>query len=279
MKDFKNKNCLITGAASGIGKSTAIAMGILGVKLFLTDINQNGLEETSQFIKNNGGTVCKYKAFNITDYNQVKSFADEIHKEFGAMDIIMNIAGISTWGAVEILELENWQKVINVDLWGPIYIMETFLKKTIQERKEGHLVNVASAAGVFGLPWHSPYSAAKAGLIGISEVLRFDLQAQNIGVTLVCPGAVETPLKHSVEIIGVDRSAPEVKKIEKQFSERAISPDKVAEQIISAIVKNKYLVFTSLDMKALWWFKRKMAPIYRLIMRRLQRLVAIAKKK
>jgi len=277
MKDFKNKKCLITGAASGIGRSMAISMGLLEADLFLTDINQQGLEETVQIIKENGGTVSMYKAFDIADYDQVKQFANEVHSKFGAMEIIMNIAGISTWGGVEILEHQHWAKMINVDLWGPIHIMETFLKKTIQEGKEGHLVNVSSAAGLFGLPWHSPYSAAKAGLVGISEVLRFDLERQNIGVTLVCPGAVETPLKQTVEIVGVDRSSPEAKEIEKKFSDKTVSPDHVADLIIKAIINKKYLVFTSFDMKALWWFKRKLAPLYRLVMRRLQRLVTKAR--
>ena len=210
IKNMKNKNCFITGAASGIGRSTALAMGRLGVNLFLTDLNAENLDETCEMIKEDGGTVSKHRALDISNYDEVKQFAEDIHTEFGSMNIIMNIAGISIWGRVEILEHKHWEKVINVDLWGPIHIIECFLKKTIQDGKEGHLVNVASVAGLFGLPWHSPYSAAKAGLVGISEVLRFDLKPQNIGVTLVCPGAVETPLKHTVEIIGIDNENPEV---------------------------------------------------------------------
>ncbi|TFF93061.1 MAG: SDR family NAD(P)-dependent oxidoreductase, partial [Promethearchaeota archaeon] len=137
----------------------------------------------------------------------------------------------------------------------------------------GHLVNVSSAAGLFGFPIHSPYSAAKAGLVGISEVLRFDLERYNIGVTLVCPGAVETPLKNTVEIIGLDKSSPAAMDLQAEFSERAIPPEKVAKQIIHAIKKNKFLVLTSSDMKALYWLKRKFAPLYRFIMRKLNKLV------
>ncbi len=146
----------------------------------------------------------------------------------------------------------------------------------IQDGKKGHLVNVASAAGLFGFPWHSPYSAAKAGLVGISEVLRFDLESQGIGVTLVCPGAVDTPLKNTVEVIGVDMENPTVKDLKAQFSDRAILPEKVADQIITAIKKNRYLVLTSPDMRALYWFKNKIPPIYRMIMRKLQKLVTKA---
>lgn len=270
---FVNKKCLITGAASGIGRATAIKMSELGARLCLTDINSNGLKEINDVIIKRGGKVINFKALDITNYDLVKAWAAEIHKKFGAMDIIMNIAGISLWGEVHFLEHEHWQKCINVDLWGPIHIMECFLKETIKAGKGGHLVNVSSAAGLFGLPIHSPYSAAKAGLVGISEVLRFDLERYNIGVTLVCPGAVETPLKNTVEFIGIDLSNPAVEGLKAQFSDRAISPEKVANQIISAIKKKKFLVLTSFDMKALYWFKRKMAPVYRLIMRKLNTLL------
>ncbi|MHA1148292.1 MAG: SDR family oxidoreductase [Promethearchaeota archaeon] len=273
IKDFKGKKCIITGAASGIGRSTAIKMAKLGVNLFLTDINASGLEEVSQIIRDSGGLVSYYKPLDISKFEDVKKFANEIHSKFGSMDIIMNIAGISIWGEITNLEHKHWERCINIDLWGPIHVIECFLKETINAGKGGHLVNVSSAAGLFGLPIHSPYSAAKAGLVGISEVLRFDLKRHKIGITLVCPGAVETPLKNTVEIIGVDKDNPAAKEIKSQFSERAITPENVADQIIKAIKKNKFLILTSFDMRAIYWFKRKCNPIYRLIMRKLNKLV------
>ena len=273
IKEFRGKKCVITGAASGIGRATAIKVAKLGMNLFLTDINAAGLEGVSEEIEKSGGVVSKYKALDVSNYEAVKSFAEEIHNEFGAMDIIMNIAGISLWGEIQNLEHQHWQKCINIDLWGPIHIMECFLKETIKAGRGGHLVNVSSSAGLFGLPIHSPYSAAKAGLVGISEVIRFDLERYNIGVTLVCPGAVKTPLVNTVEIIGIDRTDPGAIEIQDKFLERAITPEKVAEQIIKAINKNKYLILTSIDMKALYWLKRKMAPLYRFIMHKLNKML------
>ncbi|HME53935.1 MAG TPA: SDR family oxidoreductase [Candidatus Lokiarchaeia archaeon] len=275
IKNFDGLKCLITGAASGIGRSTALKMGELGANLYLTDRNASGLIETCNVIKENGGTVDAFKALDISNYDEVTAFADDIHKNQGSMDIIMNIAGISIWGSVEVLEHQHWERVINVDLWGPIHVIECFLKKMILDGKKGHLVNVASAAGLFGFPWHSPYSAAKAGLVGISEVLRFDLESKGIGVTLVCPGAVETPLMNTVEIAGIDNESPEVKKVKDFFLAHAIAPEKVADLIIKSIKKNKYLVLTSLDMKALYWFKNKIPSIYNLELRHLQKLTTL----
>ncbi len=94
---------------------------------------------------------------------------------------------------------------------GPISVLECFVPPMIEARRGGHVVNVASVAGLFGLPWHAPYSAAKFGLRGVSEVLRFDLRKNRIGVSLVCPGAVKTPLVGTVDIVGVDRDSPKMR--------------------------------------------------------------------
>lgn len=262
MKSFKNKKCLLTGAASGIGKSTAIAIAKLGAELVLTDINEKGLEEVSRTITESGGKVLKCKAFDVSKYDEVKAFADEVHREFNAMDVVMNIAGTSTWGEVEDLQHVHWAKMINIDLWGPIHVIECFMPQMVRAGKGGHLLNVSSAAGLVALPLHVAYSAAKFGLRGISEVLRLDLKKHNIGVSVVCPGAVLTPLINTVEIVGIDRNAPKAKEFQDQFMARAVTPEKVAELIVKGIKKNKFLIITSPDIKALYYLKRRIHPLY-----------------
>lgn len=282
MKKFIGKKCFITGAASGIGRATAIDMSKLRAELFLTDINEKGLEKTVQIITDQGGKVNMYKAIDISNYEAVRSFADEIHSEFGAMDIIMNIAGISIWGQIEDLKHEHWQKVINVDLWGVIHGIECFLSEMIRAGKGGHMITISSSAGLFGLPWHAPYSAAKWGIIGINEVLRYDLRKHNIDITVVCPGAVETPLKETVEIIGIDTSDPEVNEkvgeLRAKFSEHAVTPERVSELIIKkGLKKKKYMVLTSIDMKVLLWSKKHFSPLYNFIMKKLNKMVSDVK--
>ena len=113
-------------------------------------------------------------------------------------------------------------RTIDIDLIGPISVIEAFVPPMIEARRGGHLVNVSSAAGLLGLPWHAPYSAAKFGLRGVSEVLRFDLRRHRIGVSLVCPGGVDTPLVGTVNIVGVDRDAPALKKMTGRFQSHAV---------------------------------------------------------
>ena len=144
-------------------------------------------------------------------------------------------------------------------------------------RAAGGRVSYTRAAGLLGLPWHAPYSAAKFGLRGVSEVLRFDLRPHRIGVSLVCPGGVKTPLVGTVEIVGIDNDDPEVRKMKRRFERHAVSPEHVAEKILAGIERNRYLVFTSADIRLAFWLQRWFPPAYEAIMRALnRRLVAVA---
>jgi NAD(P)-dependent dehydrogenase (short-subunit alcohol dehydrogenase family) len=271
IKDLAGKRCLITGAASGIGRATAIAVASHGAELFLTDRDGEGLEKVAAEIRAAGGTVTYFGAADIADHEALVAFAVEAHKLAPSMDVVMNIAGISTWGKIEQLEHEHWRRTIDIDLMGPISVLECFVPPMIEARRGGHVVNVSSVAGLFGLPWHAPYSAAKFGLRGVSEVLRFDLRKNRIGVSLVCPGAVKTPLVGTVDIVGVDRGNPKMRKLVALFERRAVTPESVAEKIIEAIERNRYMVFTSPDGRILHWFQRKFSPPYTLIMRVMNR--------
>ncbi len=273
MKDLRGKRCFITGAASGIGRETAIAAAGKGADLFLTDVQAEALEGVAEGIRRSGGTVSYSKAADITDHAAIVAMAAEIHDAHGSMDVVMNIAGISTWGRIEQLEHSDWQRTIDVDLIGPISVLECFVPPMIAARRGGHIVNVSSAAGLFGLPWHAPYSAAKFGLRGVSEVLRFDLRRHRIGVTLVCPGAVKTPLagttaeEGTVKIVGIDRSDPAAKKFFERFLRHAATPEQVAENILTGLEKNRYLVYTSTETRILHWFQRVFPPPYEWVMR------------
>ncbi|PTL58543.1 SDR family oxidoreductase [Paraconexibacter algicola] len=266
-KSVSGKQCLITGAASGIGRATAIATARRGGILFLTDVQGDRLDEVVAEIRAAGGTVAFAQAADIADHDAVVAMAAAIHAEHGAMDVVMNVAGISIWGSVETLTHEQWRRVIDIDLMGPIHVIETFVPPMIAADRGGHLVNVSSAAGLLGLPWHAAYSAAKFGLRGVSEVLRFDLRRHGIGVSLVVPGGVDTPLVQTVEIAGIDRENPAIQKMVGRFRRHARTPEQVAESILVGIEKDRYLVHTSPDIRLGYLAQRVFPPGYALAMR------------
>jgi NAD(P)-dependent dehydrogenase (short-subunit alcohol dehydrogenase family) len=265
---LQGKKCFITGAASGIGRATALAAAARGAEVLLTDINGDGLEGAVAAVRALGGKVLAHRALDVADFDAVRAFADEIHASFGSLDVVMNVAGISVWGTVEDLEHKHWRKAVEVDLMGPIHVIESFVPRMIRAGKGGTLVNVSSAAGLFGLPAHAAYSAAKFGLRGISEVLRFDLEPHGIHVCLVCPGAVNTGLVETVELVGVDLAKADLPRLRKDFLRRSVTSEVAAAAIIRGIERREYLVFTSRDVKIGYFFQTKFPFLYERAMRR-----------
>ncbi|HUL99641.1 MAG TPA: SDR family oxidoreductase [Mycobacterium sp.] len=265
---FAGKRVFLTGAASGIGRATALKLAAQGAELYLTDRDAEGLETTVADARALGGTVAEHRALDIADYDEVARFAADIHTSHPSMDIVMNIAGVSAWGTVERLTHTQWSSMVSINLMGPIHVIETFLPPMVAAGRGGHLVNVSSAAGLVALPWHAAYSASKFGLRGLSEVLRFDLARHRIGVSVVVPGAVNTPLVQTVDIAGVDRENPRVQRLVNRFTGHAVAPEVVADKIIAGVRKNRFLIYTSNDIRALYAFKRVAWWPYSIAMRR-----------
>ena len=254
--EFRGTRALVTGAASGIGRAVALRLAREGAQLYLTDVNADGLAETVALARAAGADVAEHRALDITDYDAVAEFAADIHDRHPAMDVVLNIAGISAWGTVDRLSHHHWRSMVEVNLMGPIHVIQNFIPPMISAGSGGRLVNVSSAAGLVALPWHAAYSASKFGLRGLSEVLRFDLARHRIGVSLVVPGAVDTPLVQTVHIAGVDRDDPGVQRWVRRFSGHAVTPDKAAEKILAGVARNRFLIYTSRDIQALYAFKR-----------------------
>jgi NAD(P)-dependent dehydrogenase (short-subunit alcohol dehydrogenase family) len=261
---LQDRLCLVTGAGSGIGRATALAAGAAGARLVLTDVNAAALDAVAAQL---GDRAVLARALDISDVDAVRSLADETHERLGSVDVAMNIAGIATWGAVDKLSHEQWRRTVDVNLMGPIHVIECFVPEMIRAGRGGQLVNISSAAGLVGLPWHAPYSATKYGLRGVSEVLRFDLRRHRIGVTLVCPGGVATPIVDAVDIAGIDREKFRASAQTHRFIRHAKSPEHVAERILDGITGNRYLVYTSTDIRLLHLLQRVAPHSYAALMR------------
>jgi NAD(P)-dependent dehydrogenase (short-subunit alcohol dehydrogenase family) len=253
---FAGKRTLVTGAASGIGRAVALKLAREGAVLYLTDVNADGLADTVATARAAGAEIAGYRCMDITDFDAVSDFAAEVHRRHPAMDVVMNIAGVSAWGTVNQLNHGHWRSMVDVNLMGPIHVIENFVPPMVSAGGGGRLVNVSSAAGLVPLPWHAAYSASKYGLRGLSEVLRFDLARHRVGVSLVVPGAVNTPLVQTVQIAGVDRDDPDVQRWVRRFSGHAVTPDQAAEKILVGVAPTRSVIYTSRDIQALYAFKR-----------------------
>lgn len=267
VRDLRGKNVFLTGAASGIGRATAIAAAREGASLFLTDVDQAGLIAVAEEISSTGGDVAYAAPVDVSDHDAVRAMATEITAQHGAMDVVMNVAGIASWGTIAAMPHSTWRRVVDVNLMGPIAVLEYLVPPMIEAGRGGQVVNVSSAAGIIGMPWHAAYSASKFGLRGVSEVLRFDLARHRIGVSLVCPGGVDTGLTETVQIAGVDKTSPQFSRLQAHFRKRAVTPEHAAEAILRGVTRNRYWVYTSRDIQLVHLVQRYFPPGYVLAMK------------
>ena len=229
MKDIKNKVVLITGAGMGMGKLFALKFADVSSRLVLVDINKQSLEETASEIKADVHTyVC-----DVSNKNDVHHLSDRVHKDVGQVDIIVNNAGVLYGTPFFKSTDESIERTIDVNIKGAMLVTRTFLPDLIS-KKQGHIINMASASSLTGVPDLAAYSTSKHGMKGFSESLRLEMKKygfHNIRITLVFPHFVNTGMVKGVNSIVL------------------LNPDKVIQKVFNAMLRNKLYVYLP------WWVK------------------------
>jgi short-subunit dehydrogenase len=254
MDEFKDKNVFITGAASGIGRSFAFALAERGMNLYITDINMEGLGKVKSDIKKIGVKIVAAKC-DVSKYNDFKKAANDFYEKMGELDLLINNAGISMGFDILNIDLEVWQKVIDTNLGSIIHSIKAFLPRMVK-RGSGHIVNIASGAGILGVAEPIPYIASKFGVVGLSET--FFARLKNIGINV----SVIVPMWIKTNIIVMDTDKIQYpsrllkdfgkEKLDKAYSTLmdtiatgAISPDDAVEKYLEGIEKNQLYIFDS----------------------------------
>jgi len=194
---LNGKVAIITGAASGIGRATAILFGGEGAKLVLADADEEGLKETLELVRREGGEAIT-KRTNVSIEEEVKELIDSALGTYSQIDILCNNAGIT--GQIANLEEQtgdDWYKVYGVNVLGAVFATK-HVAKYMQERKSGAIVNTASVAGIRSGAGGNAYSASKAALINFTQTAACDLGGFNVRVNAVCPGLIETGMTKPV---------------------------------------------------------------------------------
>lgn len=250
MKELKNKNCFITGAASGIGRSFALALAKEGMNLFISDINMENLKRVKEEIEAIGVKVFAERC-DVSKYDDFERAANDFYEKLGEVDLLINNAGIAIGGSVIDLELDDWKKVLDINLWSIIYSLKVFLPR-ILERGTGHIVNVASVAGVLGATEPLPYVTSKFAVVGLSEALFCQLSRLGIDVSIVLPSYIRTNIYDNAEmkypkaiIDGIDgQKLEELRKITIDgYISTSSSPDRVVKKYIKGIKNDQLYIF------------------------------------
>ncbi len=239
MRSFKNKNVIITGAAGDVGKNLAKKIAKHEANLILSDVNLEGLQELKNDIESTYDTKVRIDGLDITNEQKVKIFSEEVLKEFGSIDLLINNAGIGHYAELAETSIETWKQLLEVNLWGALYHVHAFLPSMI-ERESGHIVNVSSGQAFFRMPTWGAYAVTKLAMGAYSEVLRHEVKKFNINVTTCYPYMINTGFYN--EIPGENFFQKLSMKMLPFYS---MSPERVSNILFKAIKKNKAIEMVS----------------------------------
>jgi NAD(P)-dependent dehydrogenase (short-subunit alcohol dehydrogenase family) len=268
-RPFAGRLVLITGAGSGIGRATALSFAEAGAKVLAVDIDPAAAARTAELCELVGGVADGLTA-DVSDAEAMEHLAKTVADDHGVVDVLVNNAGIGLAGDFLDTTVDDWRKVLDVNLWGVIHGCRLFGRQMVERGQGGHIVNVASAAGIQpskGLP---AYSTSKAAVLMLSECLRADFDRAGIGVTAICPGFINTNITRTTRFVGqsAENDARMRARASDLYRRRGFGPERVAGEILRAVRENRAVVPVAPE--------AKLAVILARFAPRLRRLVARA---
>lgn len=256
MYNLRNRNVVITGAGSGLGKALSLALAARGCRVGAADIKEERARETLELVRARGGEGEIYR-LDVSKPEEVEAMAEHFFRSWGRVDVLINNAGVVSTGFVGDIPLEDWEWVFGVNFWGMLYGCHFFIPR-MKAQGGGYIVNVASAAGLLSLLEMAPYNATKAAVIALTETLRSELAPFKIGVTAVCPMFFNTGLLESMRYTD---------EFEKEFAyttfrHARMTAEQVAEAVIRAVEKKRLYVVPQLSGRLFWLIKRMKPGLY-----------------
>jgi NAD(P)-dependent dehydrogenase (short-subunit alcohol dehydrogenase family) len=256
MKDFKDKVAVITGAANGIGFGIAERCAQLGMKVVLAGINEENLAKAEEQLRSTGATLLRVRT-DVSKREDIEALAQKTLDAFGSVHLLVNNAGVGAGGTVWESTWEDWEWVMDVNLWGVIYGVKVFTPIMLAQDTEAHIVNVASMSGFFSSYPSAPYHITKQAVIGLTENLYSSLTQRKakVKVSLVCPGWVKTDilksernrpaeLKTNIKVSPPSPAAREEYQRMQESIEAGMSIQELARHVFRAIEGEQFYVIT-----------------------------------
>jgi NAD(P)-dependent dehydrogenase (short-subunit alcohol dehydrogenase family) len=250
MTDVQNRTAFITGGANGIGLGIARAFARAGARIAIVDLDTTALDRAKAELSMQ--TEVAAFTFDVRDRGEYARIADSVESKLGPVSLLFNNAGVAGGAPAAKMTYEMWDWGIGINLIGVINGIQTFLPRMVERASGGHIVNTASGAGLVAAGAGVLYHTAKFGVVGLSEALRTELAANNIGVSVLCPGPVATDIidntrKTQPGVTGATRVEPAVKERldrSRRFLEGGVSPDAVGDMVLRAVRDNGLYIHT-----------------------------------
>jgi NAD(P)-dependent dehydrogenase (short-subunit alcohol dehydrogenase family) len=252
MNDISGKTAIVTGAASGIGIGIATALAEAGANVVLADIQKDMVEQAAHGLSGTNKRVLPVR-IDVTQEQSVLDTLAEAERNFGKLHIACNNAGVPMHGTKLIdMRPEDWEFVIGVNIWGVIHGIRHFLPAILRHGEEGHVVNTASGAGFQNRrdTNQGPYSMSKYAVVSLSEALEHELEGTNVGVSVLCPGPVNTNIPRGARNRPEHLGGPQIRADEEallaeRLAMRGLDPKKVGERVVDAIRTKTFYAFVS----------------------------------
>ena len=259
MRDLAGKVAFVTGGASGIGLAMARSFSAAGMKVAIADIEEQALAQAAASFEPSNAEVIALRV-DVTDRDAMARAADETERAFGRVHVVCNNAGVGVTGPMEKMSYADWDWVVGVNLHGVINGVQTFARRIMTHGEGGHFVNTSSLAGQVAVPGFSVYNTTKFAVVGLSETMRAEFAAHDIGVSVLCPGFVNTNIFTSernrpVATFHVAGRTPtpqpmDLAGIRKIHVESTLDPAVVGDMTLHAIRHNEAYIFTHPELAA-----------------------------
>lgn len=234
MEDLTGKTALVTGAGKGIGRAIALALAAQGVRVALLARTETDLQAVAQEINDANGPAAVVVTADVADRAAVDAAVAQALEQLGSIDILINNAGIGSFGKFADMEPADWEHIIQVNLLGTYYVTRAVLPQ-MQKRRSGDIINVASTSGLRASAGSSAYSASKFGMLGLTEALMQEVRKQNIRVSALTPSTVATELATTNGLTDGD-------------PEKVMQPEDLAEIVISQLRLNRRIFIKEASM-------------------------------
>ena len=248
MTDVSGKVAFVTGGGSGVGYGQARVFGEAGCRVAIADIRQDHLDEAMAKLSDAGIDAMPLR-LDITDPAAYERAADEVEAAMGPVQLLFNTAGVSIFGPMQNATREDWEWQINVNLWGVINGIQVFLPRMLARGDDCHIVNTASMSAFVSLPGTSIYTTTKMAIRGLTECLSMDLKDTKVGVSLLCPGAVNSNIHEAVltrpkhlERTGYYGADPEAFARLKKVIESGMEPETLARHVLEGVIGNRLYI-------------------------------------
>jgi NAD(P)-dependent dehydrogenase (short-subunit alcohol dehydrogenase family) len=248
-KPFQNAVAVVTGGASGLGRALCEEMGRRGAIVVVTDLQEAACREVADGITAAGGRTSA-AALDVRDPAAFERLLDDTIATHGRLDYVFNNAGMAAAGEAQTIPLDLWHKVMDVNLWGVIHGATAAYARMVRQGS-GHIVNVASLAGIGGMALGSPYAASKFGVIGLSLTLRAEGADLGVQVNVVCPAYIQTRIFENGAYAGT--SAEGVKSL---IPFKFVDVDVAARKVLRGVERNRPMIVFPFYAKLLWWATR-----------------------